>query len=175
MDPTIPGLTLNSLPLPIAGQQGPWDPNAPPDWRDPPPGMPASPFPDVRGLHPPMPQGYPRGYTPPNPQPYLNAQAMPMPSWMSPTLQRYIQSRPTFAEGERPGPQVGIAGEPWGPGTPPVQAEPYSPTPQIEDIQRLFGQGIAARNRRFNPVWSQQLRAFMKQPGFSGLVGGSAI
>lgn len=119
---------FGNLPTPMAPTgQGPWDPNAPPSWQDPVTGS-GSPFPDVRNVRPPpMPQGYPQGYTPPNPQPYVNAQNMPMPNWMSPELQRLVQSRGATAEGQTFPSTRPPVNEPWG----------YE-NPHVADINRLF-------------------------------------
>jgi hypothetical protein len=90
----------------------------------------------------------------------------PLPDWVPPNVQNYINTRPSYAEGERQGWPSNIAG-----------GEPYSPTPQIDDIRRLF-QGRITRNAPTGDdrsVRAGQLRALMKLPGFSGFTGGDEI
>jgi hypothetical protein len=56
----------------------------------------------------------------------------PLPGWIPQNVQNYINTRPSYAEGQRQATMPpGIAG-----------GEPYSPTPQINDINRLFSRSI---------------------------------
>jgi hypothetical protein len=90
----------------------------------------------------------------------------PLPDWVPSNVQNYISTQPSYAEGQRQAPPQDIAG-----------GEPYSPTPQIDDIRRLF-QGRITRNAPTGDdrsVRAGQLRALMKLPGFSGFTGGDEI
>jgi hypothetical protein len=86
---------------------------------------------------------------------------------LPPDVARSITMNPQYSEGQAQGDrgQQGIAG-----------GEPYSPTPQIGDIQRLFNQHIQQ-----NAVTSQQLQnrqylpQIMQLPGFTGFLGGDNI
>jgi hypothetical protein len=55
--------------------------------------------------------------------------------------------------------------------------EPYSPTPQIDDIRRLFQNRIIrnAPTGDEHGIRAAQLRALMQLPGFSGFTGGDEI
>jgi hypothetical protein len=91
-------------------------------------------------------------------QPYA-----PLPSWVPPNVQNYINQAPSYNEGERQPP------------TPPIMLGPISPTPQIDDIQRLFHNRImqnAPTNQGFS---AEQYRNLMKLPGFAGFAGGDEI
>jgi hypothetical protein len=88
----------------------------------------------------------------------------PLPSWIPPNVQNYILTTPSRSEGQVN--QVPING-----------GEPYSPTPQIGDLQRLFHNRMIANNptRPNTGFNSQQLRTLMQMPGFSGFAGGTDI
>lgn len=91
----------------------------------------------------------------------------PLPSWVPQNVQSYINQAPSYNEGERQLPlPANIAG-----------GEPYSPTPQIGDIQRLFQKRITqnAPTSDLPAIRSQQFQALMKLPGFSGFTGGDEI
>ena len=97
---------------------------------------------------------------PPPPRP-------PLPAWLPQNVQSYINQAPSYSEGERQSPLPGdIAG-----------GEPYSLTPQIGDIQRLFQKRITqnAPTSDLPAIRSQQFQALMKLPGFSGFTGGDEI
>jgi hypothetical protein len=91
----------------------------------------------------------------------------PLPSWVPPNVQNYINSNPAFAEGQRQTlAPPSIAG-----------GEPYSPTPQIDDIRRLFhgritGNAPTSDQPAMNAEMFKQL---MKLPGFQGFTGGTDI
>jgi hypothetical protein len=91
----------------------------------------------------------------------------PLPSWVPPNVQDYIRMAPSYNEGERQSPlQPNIAG-----------GEPYSPTPQIDDIRRLFRNRII-KNAPIGAspgMSADQLRALMQLPGFAGFQGGDEI
>ena len=93
----------------------------------------------------------------------------PLPSWVPPNVQAYINSNPSFAEGQRqtimPPSITGNTGE------------PYSPTPQIDDIRRLFNNRITgnAPTSDLNSIRAEQFRQLMRLPGFSGFTGGTEI
>ena len=92
----------------------------------------------------------------------------PLPSWVPQNVQNYINQAPSYAEGQRQTlmPPSITRGD-----------EPYSPTPQIDDIRRLF-QGRITRNAPTGDersIRAGQLRALMKLPGFSGFTGGDEI
>ena len=92
----------------------------------------------------------------------------PLPSWIPPNVQNYINNAPSFAEGQRQTimpPSITRGGE------------PYSETPQIGDIQRLF-QGRITQNAPTSDqpgIRADQFRALMQLPGFSGFTGGTEI
>ena len=91
----------------------------------------------------------------------------PLPSWVPQNVQNYINQAPSYNEGERQSPlPANIAG-----------GEPYSPTPQINDIRRLFQKRITqnAPTSDLPAIRSQQFQALMKLPGFSGFTGGDEI
>ena len=90
----------------------------------------------------------------------------PLPSWLPSNVQNYINTQPSYAEGQRQAPPQDIAG-----------GEPYSPTPQIDDIRRLFRNRITQNAPIGNSPGprADQLRALMKLPGFSGFTGGDEI
>ena len=90
----------------------------------------------------------------------------PLPDWVPPNVQNYINTQPSYAEGQAQGWQSNIAG-----------GEPYSPTPQIADIQRLFQNHIMrnAPTGDERSIRDQQFRSLMRLPGFSGFTGGDEI
>ena len=90
----------------------------------------------------------------------------PLPSWLPQNVQDYMNQTPSYAEGQRQRPPQDIAG-----------GEPYSPTPQIGDIRRLFGNRITqnAPTGDEHSIRAQQFRALMQLPGFSGFTGGDEI
>lgn len=146
---------FGNLPTPMApAGRGPWDPNAPSTWQD---DITGSPFPNVGAVRPPMPQGYPQGYMPANPQTYVNAQNMPMPNWMSPELQRLIQSRGATAEGQTLPSTRSPVNEPWG----------YE-NPHVADINRLFKDRIISNSptgQSLGQSWPQ-VQQWMKAGGY---------
>jgi hypothetical protein len=90
----------------------------------------------------------------------------PLPSWLPQNVQTYMNQTPSYAEGQRQGMLQDIAG-----------GEPYSPTPQIDDIRRLF-QGRITRNAPTGDersIRAGQFKALMQLPGFSGFTGGDEI
>jgi hypothetical protein len=92
----------------------------------------------------------------------------PLPSWVPQNVQNYINTQPSYGEGERQSlqPPSITRGD-----------EPYDQTPQIGDIQRLF-QGRITRNAPTGDersIRADQFRALMKLPGFSGFTGGDEI
>ena len=92
----------------------------------------------------------------------------PLPSWLPQNVQNYINNNPSYAEGQRQTlepPSITRGGE------------PYSPTPQLDDIRRLFQNRITrnAPTGDERSIRDQQLRALMKLPGFSGFTGGDEI
>ena len=90
----------------------------------------------------------------------------PLPSWIPQNVQNYINQAPSYGEGQAQGWPSNIAG-----------GEPYSPTPQIDDIRRLFQKRITqnAPTNDLPGIRAQQFRALMKLPGFSGFTGGDEI
>ena len=88
----------------------------------------------------------------------------PLPDWVPPNVQTYIRTQPSYTEGERQGWPTNIAG-----------GEPYSPTPQIDDIRRLFRNRITQNAPTSGAFTSQQLKNLMQMPGFSGFAGGEEI
>ena len=95
------------------------------------------------------------------------AQPAPLPSWLPPNVQNYINQAPSYEEGERMSPfPSNMAG-----------GEPYSPTPQIDDIQRLFHGRVMqnAPTGSKHGFTADQYRNLMKLPGFSGFTGGDEI
>ena len=90
----------------------------------------------------------------------------PLPDWVPPSVQNYINQAPSYEEGRPQGTPPNIAG-----------GEPYSPTPQIDDIRRLF-QNRITRNAPTGDergIRDQQFRSLMQLPGFSGFTGGDEI
>jgi hypothetical protein len=92
--------------------------------------------------------------------------ADPLPSWLPQNVQTYMNQTPSYAEGQRQAPSQDIAG-----------GEPYSPTPQIDDVRRLFRNRITrnAPTGDERSIRADQFRALMKLPGFSGFTGGDEI
>jgi hypothetical protein len=91
--------------------------------------------------------------------------ADPLPSWLPQNVQSYMNKTPAYAEGERRR-MPDIAG-----------GEPYSPTPQIDDVRRLFQNRINQNGPSgdLSSIRAQQFRELMKLPGFSGFTGGDNI
>jgi hypothetical protein len=87
---------------------------------------------------------------------------------LPPAIAQSIVSNPQYSEGQAQGSRSDIAG-----------GEPYSPTPQIDDIRRLFRNRTlqnAPTSQSLTPTPLQrQYPALMKLPGFSGFVGGDNI
>jgi hypothetical protein len=91
----------------------------------------------------------------------------PLPSWIPPNVQDYIRQAPSYNEGERMSPfPPSIAG-----------GEPYSLTPQIGDINKLFHGRITqnAPTSEDHSALAKQYRGLMKLPGFAGFAGGNEI
>lgn len=90
----------------------------------------------------------------------------PLPSWIPQNVQDYMRFAPSYEESQRQALTApNIAG-----------GEPYSPTPQINDLRRLFGD----RMRQNSPTsgggfTSKQLSDLMKMRGFAGFSGGDRI
>lgn len=76
-----------------------------------------------------------------------------------------IENRPSFEEWQKQGARKDIAG-----------GEPYSPSPQIKDLQQLFRDRIL-QNAPTQPGADvgDIIRQFSKLPGFAGLAGGQNI
>lgn len=89
----------------------------------------------------------------------------PTPSWVPPNVQNYMRNAPSYVEGQPQGTPPSIAG-----------GEPYSPTPQIGDIRRLF-RGSIMRNAPTSggEAFNRGLGNLLKLPGFSGFTGGDEI
>jgi hypothetical protein len=87
---------------------------------------------------------------------------------LPPAVAQSIVNNRQTAEGQRAGPAPDIAG-----------GEPYSQTPQIDDIRRLFRNRTlqnAPTSQSLTPTPLQrQMPALMKLPGFGGFVGGDNI
>jgi hypothetical protein len=89
---------------------------------------------------------------------------------LPPAVAQSIVSNPQYSESQAQGSrkEQGIAG-----------GEPYSPTPQIDDIRRLFRNRAlqnAPTSQSLTPTPLQrQMPALMKLPGFGGFVGGDNI
>lgn len=89
--------------------------------------------------------------TPMSQQDYNNAET-PLPSWIPLSVQHYINQAPSFAEGQRQttAPPPDITG-----------GEPYSPTPQIDDIRRLFARRQLLNSATPSPIGGKLLRDFI--------------
>jgi hypothetical protein len=71
-----------------------------------------------------------------------------LPSWIPQNVQDYINQAPSFNEGQRQAMRpADIAG-----------GEPYTPTPQIGDLQRLFQNRITRNAPTSNPIGGKFLR-----------------
>lgn len=104
-----------------------------------------------------------RPTSPQLPLPLTPQSGLPLPSWIPPNVQNYINQRPSFAEGQRQTmlPPPNITG-----------GEPYSPTPQIADIQRLFQRRALLNSPTSNPISGK----FLRDITLGGhLAGGSEI
>jgi hypothetical protein len=90
----------------------------------------------------------------------------PLPSWLPQNVQNYINTQPSYGEGERQSlqPPSITRGD-----------EPYDQTPQIADVQRLFRNRITKNAPTSGGFTSQQLKNLMQMPGFSGFAGGDEI
>ena len=92
----------------------------------------------------------------------------PLPNWVPSNVQSYINSQPSYAEGQRQTllPPSITRGD-----------EPYVQTPQIGDIQQLFRNRITqnAPTGDEPAIRAQQFRALMQLPGFSGFTSGDNI
>ena len=105
--------------------------------------------------------------TPLSPDDFYGPPPAPLPSWIPQNVQNYINQAPSYTEGQRQSAMPSsIAG-----------GEPYSPTPQIGDLRRLFQQRITgnAPTSADPAIHAEMFRQLMKLPGFSGFTGGTNI
>jgi hypothetical protein len=90
----------------------------------------------------------------------------PLPGWVPSNVQNYINTRPSYAEGQTRGQQ-------WGPVYSALEQEPLQPPqPQIADINRLFGSGILrkAGGSQFgeNQISGPFLKSIIQGGNFAG-------